>query len=61
MSSLKTAITNTKSLIQFLEILKQFKDLSLAEWDFTIALKAKLLSLLEQQKLTISKGVQISG
>jgi hypothetical protein len=61
MSSLKTAITNTKSLIQFLEILEQFRDLSLAEWDFTVALKVKLLSLLEQQKLTISKGVQISG
>lgn len=50
MPSLKTVIENVKSLIQLLEIVEEFRDVSLAEWNFRAALKAKFLSLLEQQK-----------
>jgi hypothetical protein len=48
MSSLKTVITSTKFLAQFLETLEEYRDLSLPEWYFRCILRTKLLSLLEQ-------------
>jgi hemerythrin-like domain-containing protein len=49
-SNLNISIQNVKSLIQFVDILEEHRDLSLPEWNFRTLLKAKLHSLLEQQK-----------
>jgi hypothetical protein len=49
-SSLKNTITNIKLVTQFLDLIEEFRDLSLEEWNFRVILKKELLSLLEQQK-----------
>ena len=49
--NLKTSITNIKSIIFLLEILEEFRDLSLLEWNFRELLRIKLNELLEQQKI----------
>lgn len=45
--SLKATITNVTSVIQFLGIIEEYKDLSLPEWNFRAILKDRLLALLE--------------
>lgn len=51
LSNLKTAIANTKLLIQFFEVIEEVRDLSLPEWNFKDILKGRLLSLLKQQNI----------
>jgi len=51
MANLKTVISNVKLVIQFLELLEEYRDLSLLEWNFRSILKKKLTELLEQQKI----------
>jgi len=48
---LHTTISNTKIVIQFLEALEDFRDLSLEEWNFRDSLREHLVSLLEQQRI----------
>ncbi|XP_066351661.1 uncharacterized protein [Miscanthus floridulus] len=49
-SILKTNISNVKSILLFLDILEDYRDLTLAEWNFINFLRTKLNDLLEQQK-----------
>ena len=49
--SLKTLINNTKLVIQLLEVLGDYRDLSLQEWNFKALLLSRLLDLLHQQKV----------
>jgi len=51
LSSLKANIHNIKLVLAFLEILEEFRDLSLFEWNFKTVLCDKLTSLLEQQRI----------
>lgn len=50
LSSLKENIANVKLILSFLNILEEFIDLSLIEWNFRKLLEEKLISLLQQQK-----------
>jgi hypothetical protein len=50
LSNLKQNITNVKRILDFLNLLEDFRDLSLVEWNFRIILEDKLISLLQQQK-----------
>ena len=50
LSPLKNTITNIKLVTQFLDLIEEFRDLNLEEWNFRVILKEELLSLLEQQK-----------
>lgn len=50
-TGLKTLTANTRLILQFLEVLGEYRDLSLEEWNFLNLLKSHLLALLEQQKL----------
>jgi len=51
MQSLKTVISNVRSIILFLEIIAEFRDLSLSEWNFHKILEKHLLELLEKQRI----------
>jgi len=51
LSSLKTNISNVKSIIFFTDIIEEYRDLTLIEWNFIEALKQKLNDLLDQQKI----------
>ena len=48
---LKTLITNTRTVLQFLEVLGEYRDLSIEEWNLKEFLKNHLLELLEQQRI----------
>ena len=48
--NLKKCIANVKSILLFLEILAEFRDLSLPEWNFHEILQSHLLTLLEKQR-----------
>jgi hypothetical protein len=48
---LRESIPNTKSVLQFLEIIGEFMDLSIEEWNFRDLVNAHLLQLLEQQRI----------
>lgn len=48
---LKTNISNVKNILLFLDILENYRDLTLAEWNFREILKQKLSNLLDQQKI----------
>lgn len=50
-TGLKALITNTRVILQFLEVLGEYKDLSIEEWNFREFLKNHLLELLEQQRI----------
>lgn len=50
-SNLRTTINNTSMVIQFLDLIEEFRDLSLEEWNFRVIIREKLLSLLEQQRI----------
>lgn len=47
-SSLKENIRNIKLFISFLNLIEEFRDLSLPEWNFKKLLESKLISLLKQ-------------
>jgi exonuclease III len=49
--NLARAIANTKDLIQFLDLLEEFRDLSLEEWNFRAIISLHLQNLLHQQKI----------
>jgi adenosine deaminase len=49
--NLASAITNAKDLVQFLDILEEFRDLSLEEWNFRAIASLHLQNLLRQQKI----------
>lgn len=48
--TLKTNITNVKDILLFIEIIEDYRDLTLAEWNFKEILRTKLNGLLDQQK-----------
>lgn len=50
-TGLKTLIANTRTILQFIEIMGDYRDLSVEEWNFKDLLKDHLLSLLEQQRI----------
>lgn len=50
-SSLNNLISNVKLIMSFLELVEEYKDLSLMEWNFKEILKDKLQTLLHQQKI----------
>lgn len=50
-TSLRTLISNTRATLQFIEIMSEYGDLSVEEWNFKELLKEDLLSLLEQQRI----------
>jgi hypothetical protein len=50
LSNLKDNIERVKLVLGFLNLLEEFRDLSLIEWNFRATLEAKLISLLSQQK-----------
>lgn len=50
-SILKVVINNISLTIQLLDLMEEFRDLSLDEWNFRLILRDKLLSLLEQQRI----------
>ena len=50
-SGLKKLIANTRMVIQFLEVIEDYRDLLMEEWNFRERLKGHLLSLLEQQRI----------
>jgi hypothetical protein len=51
LSILASVISNNKMVILFLDILEEFKDLSLEEWNFRKIVQDNLETLLEQQRL----------
>lgn len=51
MTGLRTQINNVRLVILFLEVLEDFRDLSLIEWNFKELLEDHLLNLLDKQKL----------
>jgi hypothetical protein len=48
---LHTLIANARAILQFVEFLGDFRDLSVEEWNFKDLLKNHLLGLLEQQRV----------
>lgn len=50
-SSLKQNISNVKPVLSFLDMLEEFRDLSIIEWNFRELLRKKLNSLLRQQQI----------
>jgi len=44
-------IENTKATLQLMEVLGDYRDLSVEEWNFKELLKNHLLELLEQQRI----------
>jgi hypothetical protein len=51
LSSLKTNIVNVKLILCLMDVLEEFRDLSIIEWNFRQLLKEKLASLLRQQQI----------
>jgi hypothetical protein len=50
-ASLATLIKNVRLIILFMDVLEEFRDLSLYEWNFKEILNKHLLTLLEKQKM----------
>lgn len=50
-SNLKENIGNVKLILAFMEVLEEFRDLSIQEWNFKAILCEKLAALLEQQRI----------
>jgi len=50
LSNLKQNISHVKLVLDFLNLIEDFRDLSLVEWNFRSILEDKLISLLQQQK-----------
>ena len=50
LSNLKQNITNVKLTLDWINFMEDFRDLTLAEWNFRALLEEKLISLLQQQK-----------
>jgi hypothetical protein len=59
LSNLKANIANVKSALTFLQIIEEFKDLSIHEWNFKQILDSKLQSLLKQHKIYWKQRGQI--
>jgi hypothetical protein len=51
LSNLKITIGNILAILQLIDSLEEYRDLSLEEWNFRIILREKLLALLEQQRI----------
>jgi hypothetical protein len=51
LSNLKQNITNVKLTLDLINFMEDFRDLSLAEWNFRVLLEEKLISLLQQQNI----------
>lgn len=49
-SNLKQNIANVKLILDFINLIEDFRDLTLVEWNFRSILEEKLISLLQQQK-----------
>lgn len=50
-TGLRTITANTRITLQFLEVLWDYRDLSIEEWNFKDLLKDHLVTLLEKQRL----------
>ena len=51
MQNLKTIISNTRQVLNLLELINEHKDLSIEEWNFKTILEKHLLKLLESQRV----------
>ncbi|KAG2577531.1 hypothetical protein PVAP13_6NG126803 [Panicum virgatum] len=51
LSSLKANISNVKLILTLLNLIEEFRDLTLAEWNFKKVLEEKLLFLFKQQRI----------
>jgi hypothetical protein len=51
LSNLAATITSNKLILQFLDILEEFRDLSLEEWNFRALVQENLKNLLENQRI----------
>lgn len=51
MTNLKTTIANVRLIMHFLEVITEFRDLSLPEWSFHKILETHPLDLLEKQRI----------
>jgi hypothetical protein len=51
LSNLAATITSNKLVLQFLDILEEFRDLSLEEWNFRALVQENLKKLLENQRI----------
>lgn len=49
--NLKKAINNVKLNLSFVLFIEEFRDLTVAEWNFKVLLEQKLTSLLHQQHM----------
>lgn len=56
LSSLKANIENVKFILTFLEVLEEYKDLSLIEWNFRALLREKYANLLWHTNLLEANG-----
>ena len=50
-SSLKVNINNVKLILSFMNMLEEFRDLSLPEWNFRALLEEQLIQLFKQQRI----------
>jgi hypothetical protein len=50
-SSLKTNVANVKIVLSLMEVLEEYRDLTIEEWNFKDLLSGKLIALLHQQKV----------
>lgn len=50
LSNLQQNISNVKLVLNFLNLLEDYRDFSLIEWNFRALLEEKLISLHQQQK-----------
>jgi hypothetical protein len=51
LSSLAKTIENNKLVLRFMDILEEFRDLSLEKWNFRQVVKSNLENLLEKQRI----------
>lgn len=51
LSNLKSTIGSVKVVLDFLQVIEEFRDLSVPEWNFRSLLESKLQNLLKQQKI----------
>lgn len=61
LSSLMKNINNFKLVRSFMNLLEEFRDLSIIEWNFKKLLESKLITLLQQQKAYWKQRGNIGG
>lgn len=59
LSNLKSTIANVKVVLNFLQVIEEYRDLTVPEWNFRVILESKLQNLLKQQKIYWKQRGQI--